>query len=69
MTQIVEKPIYPVGWVLMSEPWEKLPTDDIREHFGGMNCACGPDLTEDDIIEHRAFDRREDYEQGKRRVS
>jgi hypothetical protein len=58
------------GWVLMSDPWEELPTDDIGQHVSGMHCACRPEYDDEkEHIIHNAFDHREDFETGRRQHS
>lgn len=57
------------GWVLLAQPWEVMPTDDIKEHVSGLECGCRPTADDEGTIVHNAFDHREDYETGKRIVS
>lgn len=57
----------PTGWALVTEPLEMLPFNDIYEHTCGLECRCGPELNEDEVIVHNAFDQREDYiERGRK---
>jgi hypothetical protein len=57
------------SWVMMKDPWEAFPTDDLLQHCKGVSCACHPAYNDEDVLLHNAFDRREDYETGKRRVA
>jgi hypothetical protein len=57
------------GWSLFAEPWEMMPNDDICGHVSGLKCGCRPIRDGDDTIVHNAFDRREDFESGRRKLS
>ena len=54
------------GWLLLSDPSEVIPIDDLREHTPGFSCWCRP-ADDEGIISHNALDRREEYESGARR--
>lgn len=60
-------PFNPLGWMAADAPREVVPMNDIREHTSGMRCICQPEVDECMTIIHSAFDRREDYEQKRRR--
>lgn len=47
-----------------------LPDNDLRPHFVRTDCWCHPmeDGEVEGIFSHNALDRREDYEEGRRRM-
>ena len=45
-----------------------LPLHDIYEHEASMNCSCEPDYKHGAIV-HNAFDKRELYERGERKLN
>lgn len=47
-----------------------LPVNDLREHVEEIDCWCRPrqDVDEPAVIVHNSMDRREEYEEGKRRL-
>lgn len=60
-------PMNPLGWMVADPPREVVPMNDIRDHVPGMRCACQPEVDEYLTVVHNSFDRREDYEQKRRR--
>jgi len=57
----------PIGWALLSKPFEIVPFNDIHEHHGGEACACRPTINDEDVIVHNAWDQRETYiERGRK---
>lgn len=42
-----------------------LPIGDVYEHTEDVNCWCAP-RNEEDIIIHNSFDRREEFENGRK---
>jgi hypothetical protein len=47
-----------------------MPRDDLRVHWAGR-CWCSPtcDTSEPDMYVHKAMDGREDFEEGRRKLS
>lgn len=47
-----------------------LPLDDSAPHTDrAEKCVCRPELNGEGLIVHNAFDKREDYETGRRQVN
>lgn len=46
-----------------------IPENDDRSHTCNKNCWCEPREQEDRKWIHNSFDRREDYEEGYRKVN
>ena len=55
------------AWLLLYNPLEIIPLDDIIGHILGETCKCGPEYIEDGILVHKAVDGREAYENGERK--
>jgi len=65
------------GWDIVKVPTGRIhvmPLDDLRPHVASDTCWCHP--SEDDeepineqLLIHHALDRREDFENGKVRLS
>jgi hypothetical protein len=55
------------GWRAISEHGEThlIPLGDLRDHEPTPQCWCNPERV-DAILAHRAMDRREEYEDGRR---
>lgn len=54
------------GWYCDAEA--VVPLDDLRPHVNSVDCWCGP-LFQGEVLVHNSADRREDYEDGVRKVS
>ena len=39
-----------------------IPLDDLSNHTFDEQCLCDPELNEDGVIIHNAYDKREQYE-------
>lgn len=68
-------PSSPMGWHAHTpkDPSKGLvphlmPVDDLREHEFTAACACKPEVDDDGMVIHNAFDERELIELGKRRI-
>lgn len=57
------------SWLELTNPFEVLPMEDLWPHRGGPDCWCRPEMNDDDCLVHYAWDRREDFEEGRRRPS
>jgi hypothetical protein len=55
------------GWLVLFDGGEPqlIPIDDLRDHEPSAECWCGPERV-DGVVEHRAMDKREEYERGRR---
>lgn len=57
------------GWMLISDPYEAMPIDDLFTHNVGLDCWCVPEENDDGTIVHNAADQRELFATGKRKPS
>jgi hypothetical protein len=55
--------------MLISDPFEALPIDDLFVHHAGLDCWCVPEENDDGTIVHNAADQRELFATGKRKPS
>lgn len=55
-----------IGWLVMTDPMEVIPTGDLHMHRGGLSCWCHPGYDDNGALVHVAADHREDFETGKR---
>ena len=47
-----------------------MPNNDLRDHIDAPHCWCKPEFDADfNIYIHKSMDRREDFEEGKRKLS
>lgn len=60
------------GWCLergTDGTYHVVPRKDLATHITyEERCTCEPELNVDGVVVHNAFDGREEYEQGRRKV-
>ena len=65
-----KKDVFLFGWVAEKTGnfVDVKPVNDMKEHINGEDCWCQPSY-ENGVFTHNAMDCREEYENGKRKMS
>ena len=58
-----------LGWDTVGPVTDIVPRNDVHPHVHGVSCPCRPEVDENMVVIHQSFDRREDYEEKRRKPS